>query len=108
MTHWQCWWEWWFKFSLLKDRLKKVKYFNPQKLDSLYNSIETRACLPHDILFLEWWWIKEFYLANYGFIIEILRILHWTSIPSRIIIFIVLFFWLNILWVKYFNWTKIL
>lgn len=101
-----CWWEWGFKFSLLKDRLKKLKYFNPQKLDSLYNSIETRACSKHDDKFEKWGWIIEFLKANWEFIIEVLRILHWTSIPSRIIIFIVLFFWLNTLWIKYFNWKK--
>ena len=107
MSNW-CWWEWGFKFSLLKDRLKKVELFNPKKLDSLYLSIETRACNFHDDAFEKGWWIKEFYKANMDFINEIMKILHWTTIFSRLIIFIVLFFWLNTIWIKYFNWTKLL
>lgn len=103
-----CWWEWWFKFSLLKNRIKKVKFFNPDKIEKLYNSIEVRWCNPHDIAFARWGWIKAFLKANWEFIIEMLRILHWTSTPSRLLIFIVLFFWLNTIWIKYFNWTKII
>ena len=106
MTHWECWWEWGFKFSLLKDRLKKVKYFNPEKIDSLYHSIETRACHPHDISFLDWWWIKEFYLSNYKFCLEVMDILHWTTTFSRIVIFTVLYIGLNTVGIKYFNWTN--
>lgn len=103
-----CWWEWGFKFSLLKDRLKKLKFFNPLLLDRLYASIETRACNPHDKKFEEWWWIIEFYEANLEFINEVLLILHWSNSTWRLLIFIVLFFWLNTIWIKYFNWTKII
>lgn len=99
-----CWWEWGFKFILLKERLKKVKYFNPDKLDSLYNSIEVRACNPHDELFSKWGGIIEFLTANYNFIVEILKILHWTNFISRLFIAIILFIWLNTIWIKYFNW----
>lgn len=103
-----CWWEWGFKFSLLKERVKKLDFFNPDLLDELYNSIENRACNKHDNKFSKGWWIIEFLKANREFIIEVLKILHWTSILSRIIIFIVLFFWLNTIWIKYFNWKRII
>lgn len=99
-----CWWEWWFKFVLLKDRLKKLKWFNPKKLDSLYKSIETRACNPHDEAFEKWGNFLDFYKANLVFIEEVLAILHWTSVGSRIVIFTILFFGLNIGWIRYFNW----
>ena len=106
-TNW-CWWEWGFKFSLLKDRLKKVDFFNPDKLESLYNSIETKACNPHDDDFGKGGWIIEFLKANYKFTIRVLQILHWTSIKSRLIIFIITFMWLNIFWIRHFNWTRII
>ena len=106
MANW-CWWEWGFKFSLLKDRLKKVDLFNVDKLESLYNSIETRACNPHDLDFEKGWWIIDFVKANLKFIKEIMVILHWTSIKSRLIIWAILFIWLNTLWIKYFNWKKV-
>lgn len=107
MVKWECWWEWWFKFSLLKDRLKKVDLFNADKLESLYNSIETRACGPHDLAFEKGWGIVDFVKANLKFIKEIMVILHWTSIKSRLIIWAILFIWLNTLWIKYFNWKKV-
>lgn len=103
-----CWWEWGFKFILIKDWIKKLKFFNPLLLEKLSTSIETRACNPHDEAFTKGGWIKEFLKANWEFIIEILRILHWTSVASRCLIFIILFFWLNTIWMKYFNWTKII
>lgn len=106
MTNW-CWWEGWFKFKLLKDYIKNVKYFNPDKIESLYKTIETRACGPHDNKFTLWGWIKEFLKANYDFTIELLRILHWTSVWSRIIIFTITMLWLNTIWIRYFNWTRI-
>ena len=99
-----CWWEWWFKFILLKDNVKKLKFFDWDKLDSLYYSIETRACNPHDIDFAKWWWFIDFYKANIKFILEVLKILHWTNVLSRIFIFTILFIWLNTIWIKYFNW----
>lgn len=104
MTHWECWWEWGFKFSLLKDRLKKVDLFNPDKIESLYNSIEIKACNPHDDDFAKGWWLKEFLKANYKFTITVLQILDWTSVKSRFIIWIILLLWLNTIWIKYFNW----
>lgn len=107
MGNW-CWWEWWFKFILLKERVKKLDFFNPELLDKLYLSIETRACDIHDDKFKEGGWIFSFLKANWEFIIEIMKIIHWTSVLSRILIFIVLFFWLNTIWIKYFNWTKIM
>jgi hypothetical protein len=106
MTHWECWWEWGFKFSLLKDRLKKVDLFNPDKIESLYNSIETKACNPHDDDFEKGWGIIDFVKSNYKFTIRVLEILDWTSVKSRFIIGCILMIWLNTLWIKYFNWKK--
>ena len=106
MANW-CWSEWGFKFSLLKDRLKKLDFFNPEKLDSLYNNIETNLCNPHDEEFEKWWWIINFIKSNYKFSLWLIQILNWTSSKSRLIIFIITFMWLNILWIKHFNWTRL-
>lgn len=103
-----CWWAGGFRFSLIKDWVKKVKFFNPALIDKLYYDIETKACNPHDEAFILWWGIIDLYKANWKFIKELLAILHWTTILSRIIIFIVFFFGLNIIGIKYFNWTKII
>lgn len=107
MPNW-CWAEWGFKFSLLKDRLKELDFFDSEKLDSLYNNIETNLCNPHDNDFANWWWILDFIRANLNFSIWLLRILHWTSVKSKIIIFLISFIGLNIFWIKYFKWTKVI
>lgn len=102
-----CGWQWGLRFSMIKNWVKKVKFFNPDKVESLYYDIETLCCNPHDEWFSAWWGITDFYKANMSFINNLLALLHWTTIFSRIIIFVVFFFGLNILGVRYFKFTKL-
>jgi len=103
-----CWGEWGFKFKLTKKWVKKMTHYDPKKVDKFYYDTEVQCCNPHDIKFSEGWGIIDFLKANWGFIQSFLKLLHWTTIFSRIIIFVVFFFGLNIIWINYFNWTKIL
>ena len=107
MTNW-CGWEWGFKFTIIRDRIKKLKFLDPKKVDKLYHDIEVKVCNPHDEDFALWGGILDFYRANYMFIERLLRLLHWTNTVSRLLVFIVVFIWLSTVWVKYFNWTHVL
>lgn len=102
MQNW-CWWEWWFKFELLKDRIKKLPFFDINKIESLYKDIEKKCCYPHDIRFEIWWNIFDFIKANYIFSKDLIWILQWTTIFWRFTIFLVSFILLNIFWIRYFN-----
>lgn len=104
MINW-CWWEWWFKFSILKNRIIKLKFFDINKIELLYSKIEINCCNPHDDLFDKWGWIIDFIKANYKFSNDLILILHWTNTIWRFYIFITSFILLNIFWIRFFNWT---
>ena len=104
MANW-CWGEWGMSFKKLKDKLKKLPFVKPDKLESLYIDIEAQCCIPHDNRFDEWGGIKEYIKANYDFCETLLLLLHWTSVMWRLWVFIFVFMSLNIFGIRYFNWT---
>lgn len=91
---------------MIKNWIKRVKFFNPNKVDKLYYDIEILCCGPHDNDFEKGGGIIDFIKANLLFIERLLQLLQWTTTISRILIFIIFFIWLNIIGIKYFNWTK--
>ena len=104
-AHWDCGGSNWLDFEKLKDRFKKLDFVNPKKLDDLYYNIELKCCLPHDDKFWEGGGILDFWRANYVFVVDMLRLLHWTSVRGRFIMFVFVFTPLNILWLRHFNFT---
>lgn len=100
----RCWADWKFDFINLKDRLVKLKFFKKELADNLFNKIENKCCIPHDNRFDEGGNIIDYIKANYIFSIDLISILHWTSIYWRLNIFFITFFWLNIFSYKSFNW----
>jgi len=102
-----CGWKWGYQFSKLKDRLKKLPGVNPAKLDSLYYDIEINACDPHDNAFWVGWGITDFLKANKDFALNVIHLLHWTSVLWRLTIFLLLFIGTSTIWIKYFNFTKV-
>ena len=102
-----CWWHWGYDFINLKNRISKLPFVNKRKLNKLYHDIEIKCCIPHDNMFSKWGGLFSFIKANYNFCISLLALLYWTSLKWRFIVFLVVFLWLNTIWVKYFNWTKI-
>ena len=106
MSNW-CGWEWSFKFTTLRDKLKNLPFVDKNKLEKLYYDIETKACNPHDDKFEEWGWLTDFLRANKEFWIDVIRMLHWTTILGRLTTFLLLFLWTTLLGWKFFNWTRI-
>lgn len=102
-----CGWEGGFKFRTILTWLKKIPNFDFEKAESLYDTIEDKVCNPHDDRFTEWGGVIEFYKANYEFTENLLRELHWSTITGRAFIALISMFFLNTIWIKYFNWTKI-
>ena len=98
-----CWWQWWYDFIDLKNRIEKLPWVNNDKLDKLYSDIEMTVCHPHDDRFTQWWWIIDYIRANYIFCIDLLGLLHWTSSMARFWLFLIVFTGLNLFWFKYFN-----
>jgi len=106
MRNW-CWAEWWYEFINLKIKLAKLPFVNPKKLDHLYSDIELYLCNPHDDFFDEWGGLFDFIRANYIFALDLLGLLHWTSITARFIIFMTVFMWLNLFGWRTFNWSNL-
>jgi len=104
MSNW-CGGEGGFKFSTIKNKISKLPFVNKDKLDKLYYDIEIKACKPHDDKFEKWGWILDFLKANKDFALDVISLLHWTTVISRLFIFLILFIWTSTLWIKYFNWT---
>jgi hypothetical protein len=109
MSNW-CWRKWGFRFVRIKNKLIKLPLVNPKKLNKLYHDIETRLCNPHDDDFDNWGGIISFTKANYKFASGLVKMLHWTTILGRCIMFFITFIWLMILSIPSFNWklTRIL
>lgn len=106
MSNW-CWWEWGFKFSRVRNLVKKLPFVNPKKLDKTYNDIEEKHCWPHDKRFEVWGGLYDFIKANYIFALWVAWMMYWTTVRGRVTIFSVLFSWTTLLWWRYFNWTCI-
>ena len=104
MSNW-CWGEDWFKFSSIRNKVKKLPLVNIEKLDSCYIKIEEKACNPHDDKFELWGGIYDFLKANKEFATDVITILHWTTTFWRLSTFLLLFWGTSTLWIKYFNWT---
>lgn len=104
MVNW-CWGEWGLDFKKLKNKLKKLPFVDPKKLDSLYVDIEAMACYPHDRAFDKGGGIRDFIKANYEFANKVLELLHWTSPWGRTTILVFVFWSMNIFGIKYFNWN---
>lgn len=96
-------WKWWIQWT---KAMRKLKAFKSEKEKKLLDNLDLVSDI-HDLDFEKGWWIKEFYKVNLFLIIRILKLLYWTSETSRVSLFIILFFWLNTMWIKYFNWNKI-
>ena len=106
MSNW-CWWEGGFKFSTIRNKVKKLPFVNADKLDNCYRSIELKACNPHDDKFEVGGGLYDFIKANYQFAVDVIGILHWTTVFWRLSTFVLLFWGTSTLWISYFNWTCI-
>ena len=104
-----CGGEWWFKFLWLMRLVRMIIEFSWKlilnKILLLFHDIR-ELCYIHDIRFTLWWNLKDFYKANKNFIIWILDLLYWASPVTRFFVKIVLFIWLNTIWLKYFSFWK--
>jgi len=94
-----CWWKWGINFGGL---MKALPYFNEWKWKRLLQDL-TYLCNWHDIQFWKWWSYFDFVRANFLFSYWVFKLIHWTRLFYRIVIFIVLFLWLTFKWKKYFN-----
>jgi hypothetical protein len=105
-----CWWAKWFKFeylfSLVKWIVWKCNKVKAHKLWKLFTDFQLLCNFTHDIDFYLWWSLKDFYRANMQFIEWILKLLHWSSWHIRWFVAIILFLWLNIIWLFYFHYRK--
>lgn len=95
------WGKWGIQWT---DKLRKLEAFNSKKEQALLNDLDLVSDI-HDIDFEYWGFIIAFIKANYRLILRILMLLRWTTITWRLIISLLAFFWLNIFWIRYFNWT---
>lgn len=109
-----CWGGWWFEFkTILNYMFKLIKFFikksanvKIKKLKRLWKDIELLCNWLHDIDFSLWGNIKDFHAANMKFICWILGLLHWSTVFIRILVFIVLYIWLNTVGLKFFTFRK--
>jgi len=100
-----CWWKWWFDFSVICNKIAKLKYFDEKKINKLYDDILI-LCYEHDIQFFVWNSFISFLKANYKFSIWLVALTHWTVVVERIMLFLTIFTLLSTIWIQYFNFWK--
>lgn len=103
-----CWAKWGYDFINLKNRIKKLPWVKPYKLDSFYRTVELKCCLPHDNRADIGWWIIAFIKSNYVFALDLISIMRFTTSFGRFTIFLLAFIWTSVWGIRTFNWTKIL
>ncbi len=82
---------------------RKFKAFDSKRWNQLLNDLDLVSDI-HDLEFWKWGRVIKFYKANLDLINRVLILLHWTSILRRLLVFIIMFFGLNTVWVIAFNW----
>ena len=103
-----CWAKWWYDFVHLKNRIKKLPWVKPYKLDSLFNTAEKKACNPHDKRADIWWGIFAYIKSNYIFAVDLMSIMRFTTVFGRLTIFLLAFIWTCLWWIRTYNWTNVL
>ena len=99
ITNWM-WAKWGIQFT---DEARKFKAFESKKAQELLDNLDLVSNI-HDLEYAKWGWIKAFYKSNLDLINRVLILLYWTSILRRLLVFIIMFFSLNTIWAKAFNW----
>ena len=94
--------KWWIKFT---KELSKLPWFKKWKWKKLLADIDMVSNI-HDIRFYIWTWFIQYIKANWEFSYNMLRLMWWTTVLARILLFITLFFGTSIFWVRYYNWTN--
>ena len=102
ITNWM-WSKWGIQWT---DEARKFKAFDSVKWQELLDDLDLVSNI-HDLEFWKWWGIKQFYKSNLDLINRVLILLHWTSTLRRLAVFIIMFFGLNTIWAKSFNWKKL-
>jgi hypothetical protein len=93
-----CGWEWINIDDFLREGIHKLKEYDKDLSDKLYEDIRI-ICLLHDRnYFLKKW----FYYSNFLMARDIFLLLNWTSFFDRLFISIWLFFILNKFWKKFY------
>lgn len=101
-----CWWEGWTSFSkIVRHNLKLLPKYKEDQWLLFWKSVEDDVCNPHDEDFYNWGFIYAYIKANSIFTYRFCRKLWWTNKLVQIISFPIMFIWMNIFWVKYFNWN---
>ena len=109
-TKWICNWcggKGWFNFSKFLDKISTFKNFNSEKFINFKNDLKIICCI-HDYQYSTKSFYKnknffDFLSYNYQLAINILLLLHWTSVIRRLIVFISVFGWTSLFGWKYFN-----
>lgn len=101
LVNWM-WWKWWIQFTNL---IRKIDFIDSEKLNNLLDDLDYISDI-HDLEFNTWWWIFDFLNANYKLVNNILILINWTSLKSKIFIWFTIFTLINIFWIRFFKWTN--
>lgn len=92
--------KWWIPWT---KKARKFKAFDSKKWKQLLDDLDLVSDI-HDLEFWEWGWFIKFFKSNMNLINRVLILLHWTSILRRLLVFTIMFFGLNTVWIIAFNW----
>lgn len=101
LVNWM-WGKWWIQFTNL---IRKIDFVKEKKLKRLLRDLDYVSDI-HDLAFNKGWWVKQYFIANYNLVEDILILINWTSLKSKIFIWFVIFIFVSIFWIRYFKWTK--
>lgn len=95
--------KWWIQFTNL---IRKIDFVKKKKLKILLRNLDYVSDI-HDLAFNKGGGIKQFIIANINLVDDILKLIDWTSLKSKIFIWFTIFTLINIFWIRFFKWTKI-
>ena len=92
----------WCNLEWVLKAIKKLPYFDNKKYDSLYNKILYLSYI-HDLDYYIGNNYLDFTIANWDFAYWVFKKLRWTTTIKRLLILILLFFWLQTKGFRYFK-----
>lgn len=100
-----CGWEGGLSFSkVVRHNVELFPKYKAEKAIDLWEWIEDDICKPHDKRFYIWGLLYAYIKANFIFAYNFTLKLWWTNYIVFFLSFPILFIWLNVFWVSYFNW----
>ena len=100
---WVCNWIWWKGWINFDKLINKLPYFDTTKWKKLHQDLDYLS-MCHDLSYNKGWNLFNFLKANYILWKNVIKLIHWTNLFWKVLVFLCIFLWTTLFGFKYYNW----